>query len=110
MNFAERAARNEEIVRDVNRQIEQGAELHGVASEMPFHCECGQSPCLEKIDLSPSSYERVLLQRYQFVVVPGHVQPRIERVVEEHDRFVIVEKIGEARDQIDEDHPQKQHQ
>jgi hypothetical protein len=47
MDFAKRAARNEEIVRDVNRQIEEGAHLHEVAAEMPFHCECGQALCLE---------------------------------------------------------------
>ena len=54
MDFAERAARNEEVVRDVNERIEEGAELHGVDAAMPFHCECGQAPCLEKVDLAPS--------------------------------------------------------
>jgi hypothetical protein len=109
MDFAERAARNEEVVRDVNKQIEEGAELHGVESPMPFHCECGQTPCLEKVDLPPSLYERILANRYRFIVVPGHVQPEVERVVEEQEKFLIVEKIGEAREQIDEDHPQQLH-
>jgi hypothetical protein len=109
MDFAERAARNEEVVRDVNTQIEQGAELHGVASPMPFHCECGQTPCLEKVELPPLLYERILANRYRFVVVPGHEQPGVERVVAEHESFLIVEKIGEAREQIDEDHPQQLH-
>ena len=109
MDFAKRSARNEEIVRDVNRQIEEGAERHGVTSEMPFHCECAQTSCLEKIELDARLYEPILAERYRFVVVPGHVQPQIERVVEEHDDFVVVEKIGEAREQIDQDHPQQRH-
>ena len=109
MDFAERAARNEEVVREVNTQIEQGAELHGVESPMPFHCECGQTTCLEKVALRPLLYERILANRYRFVVVPGHAQPEVERVVEEHESFLIVEKIGEAREQIDEDHPQQLH-
>jgi hypothetical protein len=109
VDFARRAARNEEVVRDVNRQIEEGAQLHGVSSEMPFHCECAQTVCLEKIDLAARVYEPILAERYRFVVVPEHVQPEVERVVEEQDSFVVVEKIGEARDQIDLDHPQELH-
>jgi hypothetical protein len=109
MDFARRAARNEEVIRDVNRQIEEAAQLHEVASAMPFHCECAQASCLEKIELDAQIYKPILAERYQFVVVPDHVQPEIERVVDEHDSFVVVEKIGEARDQIDRDHPQELH-
>lgn len=109
MDFARRAARNEEIVRDVNRQIEEGAQLHEVGSEMPFHCECGRASCLEKIELRAQIYQPILAERYRFMVVLDHVQPEVERVVEEHDSFVVVEKIGEARDQIDRDHPQELH-
>jgi hypothetical protein len=109
MDFARRAARNEELVRDVNRQIEEGAQLHEVASAMPFHCECAQASCLEKIELDARIYKPILAERYRFVVVPDHVQLGIERVVDEHDSFVVVEKIGEARDQIDRDHPQELH-
>ena len=109
MNFARRAARNEELVRDVNRQIEAGASLHEVASSMPLHCECAQPGCLEKIDVHPRTYKPILEERYRFIVVPGHVQPEIEQVVEEQEAFVVVEKIGEARRQIDADHPQSRH-
>jgi hypothetical protein len=109
MNFAKRAARNEEVIRGINKQIEEGAELHGAQGPMPFHCECGQTTCLEQIDLPPSSYEKVLADRYRFIVLPGHEQPAIERVVEDRDTFLIVEKIGQAREQIDEDHPQHTH-
>jgi hypothetical protein len=109
MDFARRAARNEEIVRDVNRQIEEGALLHEVGSEMPFHCECGKDLCLEKIELRSRIYEPILAERYRFIVVPDHVLPEVERVVEEHDSFVVVEKIGEARKQIERDHPQERH-
>jgi hypothetical protein len=109
MNFAERAARNEEVLREVNLKIEEGAEMHGVTAPMPFHCECGQPECLEKIDLIPSEYERILSEKYRFAVVPAHAQSVIERVVEDHGEFVVVEKVGEAREQIDEDHPQQRH-
>ncbi len=109
MDFARRAARNEELVRDVNRQIEEGANLHDIVSSMPLHCECAQPGCTEKIDLDPQTYGPILDERYLFIVVPGHVQPLIERVLEEHEAFVVVEKIGEARQQIDAEHPQSRH-
>jgi hypothetical protein len=109
MDFAERAARNEEVFRDVNERIEDGAEQHGVSAALPFHCECGRAACFETIEIPPARYEAIILERYHFVVLPGHEEPRIERVVETESDFLVVEKTGEAREQIDRDHPQQDH-
>jgi hypothetical protein len=105
VDFAERASRNEEIFRDVNEKIEEGAERHGVASAVAYHCECGSAACFETVELRPSEYERVASERYRFVIRPEHVNDQIEQVVARHDRYLVVEKIGEAREQIDRDHP-----
>jgi hypothetical protein len=110
MDFAERAARNEEIFRGINARIEEGAERHGVATPLPYHCECGDASCLETVALVPADYEHVLRERYRFIVVPGHEKPMIEQVVERHATHLVVEKIGEAREQIEQDHPQDVHQ
>lgn len=110
MDFAERAARNEEVFRNVNRGIGAGAEQHHVESPLAFHCECAQALCVETVQVSPRDYERVARERYRFIVIPGHQELRVERVVEEHETFNVVEKIGEAREQIDRDHPQERHQ
>ncbi len=109
MDLSNRAARNEEIFRNVNQRIEAGAERHQVRSELPFHCECGSGSCVGKLALSPGDYERVARERYRFLLIRGHENPEIERVVEEHEEFVVVEKIGEARKQIDRDHPRPRH-
>ncbi|HZQ88616.1 MAG TPA: hypothetical protein VFA42_01265 [Gaiellaceae bacterium] len=109
MDFAERAARNEEIFRGVNEQIEEGAEQHAVSSLLPFHCECGRASCVETIEIPPARYAAIVRERYRFVVLPGHEQPQIERIVESEPEFIVVEKIGEAREQIDRDHPQQHH-
>jgi hypothetical protein len=109
MDFADRAARNEEISRGVNERIEQGAEQHGVEAPLPFHCECGRAACLGKIEISPPEYERVARERYRFVLISGHEDTAIERVIEQHAEFVVVEKVGEARAQLDRDHPQERH-
>ena len=110
MDFAERAARNEEVFRQVNAQIEEGAEQHAVAGTLPFHCECGRASCLETIELPVGGYAAIMRERYRFVVLPGHEEPAIERTVETTPEYLVVEKIGEARDQIDRDHPQQHHQ
>jgi hypothetical protein len=110
MEFADRAARNEEIFRGINERIEEGAEQHGVNAPLPFHCECGRSSCLERIELAPPVYDRVVRERYRFVLAPGHEEAAIERVIERQPAYLVVEKVGEAREQIDRDHPQQRHQ
>jgi hypothetical protein len=110
VNFAERAARNEEIFRGVNARIEQGVEMHHVPGLVPYHCECGQASCFEMIALHPSDYERIAAARYQFIVTPGHEDDAIERVTEDHETYRVVEKVGEAREQLDRDHPQDRHE
>lgn len=110
MDFAERAARNEEVFRSVNEKIEAGAEQHGVTTLMRYHCECDRERCFEQIELHPSRYQQIIEQRYQFLIAPGHDDPRIERVLERHEGYCLVEKIGEAREALDRHHPQQRHQ
>jgi hypothetical protein len=107
MDFAERAARNEEVFRGVNEQIEDGAKQHAVSGPLPFHCECGSASCLDTIEIPPTRYAAIVRERYHFVVIPGHEEPQIEQIVETGPEFLVVEKIGEAREQIDRDHPQR---
>jgi len=109
MEFADRAARNEEIFRGINERIDDGAEQHGVETPLPFHCECERASCLDTIEISPAEYERVVRARYRFVVIKGHEDAAIERVVERQPTYLVVEKMGDAREQIDRDHPQQRH-
>jgi len=109
VEFADAAAQNEEVFRDVNERIDAGAERHHVEAPLPFHCECSDASCVEKISATPADYERVVSQRFHFMVLPGHENVAVERVVAEHDDFLVVEKIGEARRQIARDHPQRRH-
>jgi hypothetical protein len=109
MDLPKRAARNEEIFREVNARIEQGAHQQQVKRQMPFHCECGRATCTETIDLTSHEYDGVASHRFRFVVQPGHELPEIETVVSANDRYAVVEKQGEAREQIDRDHPRERH-
>ena len=109
MNFADRAARNEEVFRQINEKIDQGAGQHQVASTLPFHCECGRLTCTETIELHPDEYDRIASNPLHFVVKPTHEIPEIERVVARRANFIVVEKVGEARNEIEREHPRKRH-
>src|SRR5690348_10820211 len=106
MDFSERAARNEEVFRGVNEQIEEGVERHDVVGPVQFHCECDRESCFERLELDAAQYRKILEQRYVFVVAPGHDDARVERVVEANEGYLLVEKIGEAREALDRQHPQ----
>ena len=55
-----RIGRNEEVFRRVNEQIEQVNEAFGsVAGTMTLVCECGDTSCIEQIELTPEEYERL---------------------------------------------------
>lgn len=110
MDFADAAARNEEVFRSINERIEEGAKQHGVEQLLPFHCECATEACVETIELAPAEYDRVASHRAHFVVVPGHEQPSVETVVERHPAYFVVEKTGEARAEIEREHPRARHQ
>jgi hypothetical protein len=109
MDFAERAARNEQVFRGVNERIEAGAERQGPDTPMRFHCECDRESCFDTLELPAAVYRQIVEQRYHFVIAPGHQDARVERVVEEHDSYSVAEKIGEARAVLEREHPQQRH-
>jgi hypothetical protein len=109
VDFAESAARNEEVFRSINERIDEAAAQHDVSVPLPFHCECSDSSCVEKVFVAPDEYERVLNERFQFVVLPGHENSEVERVVAVQTSYLVVEKIGEARVALERDHPQQRH-
>jgi hypothetical protein len=110
VDFADAAARNEEVFRSINERIEEGAKQHGVVQLLPFHCECATQACLQTIELPPSEYDRIASHRARFVVVPGHELSSVETVVESHSGYLVVEKTGEARAEIEREHPRPRHQ
>jgi len=90
---AERAARNESMFREVNEGIEDAAA--GLATwHAEFLCECHDLSCTESISLTLPEYVAVRARGDRFVLVPGHEEEALERVVEQNDRYAVVEKLG----------------
>jgi hypothetical protein len=89
----ERLARTESIFRDVNERVAETAERFDV-EEPEFFCECSDKDCVERVPATLDEYEETRSDGTQFLVLPGHEDPRIESVVEEHgNRFAIVKKM-----------------
>jgi hypothetical protein len=95
---AARQARNENFFRRINEGIEEVVEHSQVVHSAPvaFVCECSRDDCTTAIELTLDEYEEVRQDGRRFLVAPGHVNPSIERVVEENERFSVVEKRGTA--------------
>jgi hypothetical protein len=97
----ERRARNEALFREVNERVEEiSSRLSGFDEEdstlTGFVCECSREGCTELIEVTPARYEAVRSDPQRFLVLPGHEDLTVDRVVEEHPGFFIVEKFGEA--------------
>jgi hypothetical protein len=94
----DRMARNEAMYRAVNREIEQASEQAGGApnDQLEVLCECGQDDCTTTLALTITEYDEAHGQRDRFVVASGHEHPQIERVVTRKERYLVVDKFGEA--------------
>jgi hypothetical protein len=90
-----RAALNEDVFRQVNERIEGLGEQFGVR-EADFLCECADTECVVRMSVPIRVYEAVRAHPARFLVAPGHVRADVERVLEAHRAYLVVEKQGEA--------------
>jgi hypothetical protein len=93
-----RVARNQALFRSVNEQIEIANEKFSVILDerVDFVCECADDGCMERITVTLAQYEALRRFPTHFIVKAGHVYREFERIVDEINGFVIVEKFGEA--------------
>ena len=92
-----RIAENEASFRGINERLESGLRQVPATPELiDFICECGDRHCEATVPVTFEEYEAVRRHPRRFVVVPGHIFPEAERLVAHHERFDVIEKIGEA--------------
>ena len=93
----ERLARNEDLFRQINDNIEDLAGGHGPDAHVyEFFCECSDVACAERVHLTLPEYKHVRDDPSRFVVIKGHVLPEIEHVIERAEDHVLIEKHGHA--------------
>ncbi len=90
-----RRAETEALFRDVNERIAENARRFA-AGETEFVCECAERSCTDRVEATLDDYERVRAHGARFLLVPGHAQSDLERVVEDRGSYHVVEKISGA--------------
>jgi hypothetical protein len=84
---------NETRSREINEWIEARNDERDVDGLLdPFVCECGDSGCAEPINLTRLEYEAVRAEPTHFALALNHENPELDRVVDEHKLFTVVEK------------------
>jgi hypothetical protein len=106
-DWGERTGENEALFREVNERLEARKDDVAWTTPSRWICECAEETCTERIEMTPREYEQLRSEATHFAVVPDeeHVSIDVERVVEKHDRYWVVEKIGEAAETAEETDP-----
>ena len=100
----ERLAKNELLFRAVNELLDDhDAATQSWSKTTDYLCECSETSCMETLELTNDEYERARSRSTVFMVVPGHERLEIERVVEENERFLLVEKFVAVEEAIEAD-------
>lgn len=98
--WRDKEARNQALFREVNERIEQIAADFGADGQNQFICECGNPDCTQQITLAAAEYEHVRAHASRFIVALNHENPETESVVEQNDRFTVVENYAGASSRI----------
>jgi hypothetical protein len=89
------AVETEVIFREVNEAIAKTAEGFK-AKEAEFLCECADPDCAHRVPATLDDYESVRADGTHFMLVPGHEEPTVERIVRRGNGFHVVEKFSRA--------------
>jgi hypothetical protein len=94
----ERIAQNETVFRAANREIEKAEQEAGGGANQPIEvlCECGRKGCSGLITSTVAEYQAIHSEDDRFIVLRGHENAAIERVVEDRGNYLVVDKFGEA--------------
>lgn len=95
-----RALENEQFLGDINERLRVTLEeVREEADEDPdayfrFFCECSDLDCRLRLEVRPSRLKAVHAVDGRFVVLPGHEMPSVERIVDQEDGYLIVQKLA----------------
>jgi hypothetical protein len=56
-------------------------------------CECVDFKCHDLVEMTEAEYEAIRQHSNRFPVLRGHERLDVERVVESHDGYLVVEEI-----------------
>lgn len=106
-----RQTENQAVFRRANEKVEKGLKKEIAKAEkdrdqviktdleevlntpLHFYCECSDEKCRQRIIMTVSEYEQFHKKRDEFIVVPGHEVPSIERVAKRTAKYFVVSKF-----------------
>lgn len=89
---------NELLFRSANREVQRTVQEDRSPgdgldkTELHFYCECSSLYCRERIKLTTYEYEAATKTEKEFIVIPGHENKAIEKIVRRTSVYNIVEK------------------
>ena len=101
----ERAARNEVLFREANEKLREKRLEVDADGLTPFLCECSNPACTEVLRLSMREYENARSKPTWFITAVDHENEHNR--IEQHPRYMIVEKAGTAGRIADEENPRE---
>jgi hypothetical protein len=94
--------------REVNERIAEIAGHWEWEEKQGFLCECVRIECTRSVLLTRTQYESVRAGSARFFTAPGHERAEQDRIVERHDGFVVVEKLGLFQHEAELDDPRRE--
>ena len=89
----ERLVQNEERLRRANELVNAGRDDELRGRKELFLCECSNDDCASTVELHWDEYRAVRANADRFVIRPGHETAEVDRVIEQHDGYVVVDKL-----------------
>ena len=94
-----RAAQNELVFRAVNEQIVKMTDrFREQLSDIDIVCECANTSCVGTIRINADDFAKIERAEGRFLVLPGHEDESVEKVVVRLADYVIVWKPGLSAD------------
>lgn len=85
--------KNEEMFANANERIGARAEQFEFDEAVPFLCECSDVECAATIALPLTTYREARARGDVFILLAGHDDPRVERIVGKAAEHILVEKF-----------------
>jgi hypothetical protein len=61
---------------------------------IPFFCECADSDCRGRIQITAGRYDAIHLDRHDYVILPGHLRIVGEEILEQNEYYEVVKKAA----------------
>ena len=94
-----RREENERIFRQINQGMKRTTttlfeDKEDAEVPLNFYCECSLMSCRDRVRLPVALYDQIHKDPNQFVILPSHEDPEIERITEQHADYFVVKKLA----------------